>query len=131
MEVCVSLFLVVHASDLMLWPFKLNFRTSTFHRDIWQKESKFEMHLDSNYKSKEFVKFFNLDFQWIFLIYHKSKKSWCKTLHFNKHFKFKQPQNNIFKHCTPRQAKTKFLLGRSFWELLPGQLPDWDWLRLA
>ena len=33
--------------------------------------------------------------------------------------------------CTLQQAKTKFPLGRSFWELLPAELPDWDWLKLA
>ena len=33
--------------------------------------------------------------------------------------------------CTLKQAKTKFPLGRSFWELFPAELPDWDWLKLA
>ena len=33
--------------------------------------------------------------------------------------------------CTLQQAKTTFPLGRSFWELLPAELPDWDWLKLA
>ena len=33
--------------------------------------------------------------------------------------------------CTLQQAKTKNPLGRNFWELLPAELPDWDWLKLA
>ena len=42
-----------------------------------------------------------------------------------------KPHTILYQQCTLQQAKTKFPLGRSFWELWSGQLTDWDWLKLA